>query len=234
MNKKIIAGISIWGAANDPEGISGQIAHSFFLLLRFEYQYKLAQYNQIIITSAGGPPGEFKVIGRDKFSTSSCCVEIGQFETPDHKSFEYWLDLLSNILKTLAQQENSDIEPIEQARLKILADKNCTTVKMTRLVKQTRKYLIEPELKLKPSYSGYLLYIRLTELATGLAAYRFIAQAELYEICGIAKSFSITDGLLVMHPRPTWMYLASYRSRGFVAPLKIPLENFQFSNQTTI
>lgn len=233
MNKKLITDIAIWPTANDPAGTSSQIAHCLLLLLRFEYQYKLAPYNRITITPAAGPAGEFKVIGFDKFNTSSCCLEIGQFETADSKSFEFWLDLISNLLKTLAHQESSDIEPIEEARLKILANQTCTTVKMTNRVKKTRKYLIEPEFKLKNSYAGYLLYVRLTELATGSVAYRFIAQGELYEILGISKSFAITNGQLVMYPKPTWMYLASYRSRGFTAPLKIPLANFQFSNQTS-
>lgn len=234
MNKKLIVDFTLYAQQNDPDGTGARLAGIFLAVLRFEYQYKLARYDHVRILASDGPPGELKIIGVNEFSTRLFFVEFGLVkDMTEPLSFEYWLDLLSNLLKTLAQQENSQIEPIEEARLRILADKNCTTVKMTKLVKQTRKYLIEPELKLKANYFGILLYVRLTELATGLVAYRFIAQAGYLDIIGMCDHFSITNDQLVLHPKPQWLGLADYRERGFVAPLKIPLEKFQFSNQNS-
>lgn len=233
MNKKLIEEVSIYATENDPVGNGARIALTLLAILRFEYQYKLARYDYVRILASDGPPGELKILGVDEFSTRLFFVEMGLFkDLVEPMSFDYWLDLLSNLLKTLAQQENSEIEPIEEARLRISADKNCTTVKMTKLVKQTRKYLIEPELKLKANYFGLLLFVRLTELATGLVAYRFIAQAGYLDIIGMCDHFSITDDQLVMHPKPHWSGLAQHRDHGFIAPLKIPLAKFQFSNQT--
>ena len=234
MNKKLIADFALYAHENDPDGTGDRIAKAFLALLKFEYQYKLAHYDYVRILASDGPPGELKISGLSPISKCIFFVEMGRFQDLNEpRSFDYWLDLLSNLLKTLAQQENSEIEPIEEARLKILADKTCTTVKMTKLVKQTRKYLIEPELKLKANYFGLLLYVRLTELATGLVAYRFIAQAHFLDIIGMCHHFSITDNQLVLHHKPQWSGLAHYRERGFVAPLKIPLEKFQFSNPSS-
>ncbi len=235
MNKKLLADFAVYADKNDPTGTGARIAGIFLTILRFEYQYKLARYDYVRILPTDGPPGELKISGLSPISKCIFFVEMGRFkDLTEPMSFDYWLDLLSNLLKTLAQQENSEIEPIEEARLRISADKNCTTVKMTKLVKQTRKYLIEPELKLKANYFGLLLYVRLTELTTGLVAYRFVAQAGYLDIIGMCDHFSITDNQLVLHHKPQWSGLAHYRGRGFVAPLKIPLANFQFSNQTTI
>lgn len=235
MNKKLIADFAVYADKNDPAGTGARIAGIFLAILRFEYQYKLARYDYVRILPTDGPPGELKISGLSPISKCIFFVEMGLFkDLVEPMSFDYWLDLLSNLLKTLAQQENSEIEPIEEARLRISADKNCTTVKMTKLVKQTRKYLIEPELKLKANCFGLLLYVRLTELATGLVAYRFVAQAGYLDIIGMCDHFSITDDQLVLHHKPQWSGLAHYRGRGFVAPLKIPVANFQFSNQTTI
>ncbi len=235
MNKKLIADFALSVGENCQDETGLRIAEIFLAVLRFEYQYKLARYDHVRIRAGDVPPGELKIIGVNEFSTRLFFVEFGLVkDLTEPLPFEYWLDLLSNLLKTLAQQENSDIEPIEEARLRILADKNCTTVKMTKLIKQTRKYLIEPELKLKDSSFGCLLYVRLTELATGLVAYRFVAQAGFFDIIGMCDHFSITNDQLVMHPKPRWSGLAQYRSHGFAAPLKIPLANFQFSNQSTI
>ncbi|MFA7337916.1 MAG: hypothetical protein WC028_14100 [Candidatus Obscuribacterales bacterium] len=235
MNKKLLADFAVYADKNDPTGTGARIAGIFLTILRFEYQYKLARYDYVRILPTDGPPGELKISGLSPISKCIFFVEMGRFkDLTEPMSFDYWLDLLSNLLKTLAQQENSEIEPIEEARLRISADKNCTTVKMTKLVKQTRKYLIEPELKLKANYFGLLLYVRLTELTTGLVAYRFVAQAGYLDIIGMCDHFSITENQLVLHHKPQWSGLAHYRGRGFVAPLKIPLANFQFSNQTTI
>ncbi len=234
MNKKLIADFAVYADKNDLDGTGARIAGIFLAILKFEYQYKLARYDYVRILASDGPPGELKIIGVNEFSTRLFFVEFGLVkDLVEPMSFDYWLDLLSNLLKTLAQQENSEIDPIEEARLRISVDKNCTTVKMTKLVKQTRKYLIEPELKLKANYFGLLLYVRLTELATGLVAYRFIAQAGYLDIIGMCDHFSITDDQLVMHPKPHWSGLAQHRDHGFIAPLKIPLAKFQFSNQTT-
>ncbi len=234
MNKKLIAdfALSVGEVCQDETGL--RIAEIFLAVLRFEYQYKLARYDHVRILAGDLPPGELKIIGVNEFSTRLFFVEFGLLkDLTEPLPFEYWLDLLSNLLKTLAQQENSEIEPIEEARLRILADKTCTTVKMTKLVKQTRKYLIEPELKLKANYFGLLLYVRLTELATGLVAYRFVAQAGFFDIIGMCDHFSITNDQLVMHPKPNWVALAQYRSQGFDSPLQIPLANFQFSNPSS-
>ncbi len=183
MNKKLIADFALYAQENDPDGTGARIAKAFLALLKFEYLYRLAHYDYVRILPSNGPPGELRISGLSPISKSIFFVEMGLFkDLTEPLSFDYWLDLLSNLLKTLAQQENSEIEPIEEARLRISADKNCTTVKMTRLVKQTRKYLIEPELKLKANYFGLLLYVRLTELATGLVAYRFVAQAHFLDI----------------------------------------------------
>lgn len=233
MNKKLIADFALYAEKNDPDGTGDRIAKAFLALLKFEYQYKLAHYDYVRILAGDGPPGELKISGLSPISKCIFFVEMGLFkDLNEPRSFDYWLDLLSNLLKTLAQQENSDIEPIEEARLRILADRNCTTIKMTKLAKQTRKYLIEPELKLKANYFGLLLYVRLTEIATGSVAYRFVAQAGFWDIIGMCDHFSITDDQLVLHHKPQWSGLAHYRATGFVAPLKIPLANFQFSNQT--
>lgn len=234
MNKKLIADFAVYADKNDPAGTGARIAGIFLAILRFEYKYKLARYDYVRILSTDGPPGELKISGLSPISKCIFFVEMGRFkDLTEPLPFEYWLDLLSNLLKTLAQQENSEIEPIEEARLRILADRNCTTVKMTKLVKQTRKYLIEPELKLKANYFGLLLYVRLTELATGLVAYRFIAQAGYLDIIGMCHHFSITDDQLVLQPKPQWSGVAQYRSHGFAVPLKIPLANFQFSNPSS-
>lgn len=234
MNKKLIADFAVYADKNDLDGTGARIAGIFLAILKFEYQYKLARYDYVRILASDGPPGELKIIGVNEFSTRLFFVEFGLVkDLTEPLPFDYWLDLLSNLLKTLAQQENSEIEPIEEARLRISADKNCTTVKMTKVVKQTRKYLIEPELKLKANYFGLLLYVRLTELATGMVAYRFIAQAGYLDIIGMCDHFSITDDQLVLQPKPQWSGVARYRSHGFAVPLKIPLANFQFSNQTS-
>lgn len=234
MNKKLIADFTLYAHQNDPDGTGDRIAKAFLTLLKFEYQYRLAHYDYVRILPSDRPAGELYISGLSPISKHIFFVEMGLFkDLSEPRPFEYWLDLLSNLLKTLAQQENSDIEPIEEARLRISADRNCTTIKMTKLVKQTRKYLIEPELKIKANYFGLLLYARLTELATGSVAYRFIAQAGFLDIIGICDHFSITDNQLVMHPKPHWSGLAHYRGTGFVAPLKIPLANFQFSNQNS-
>jgi hypothetical protein len=231
MNKKLIADFALYAQENDPDGTGDRIAKAFLALFKFEYQYKLAHYDYVRILASDGPPGELKISGLSPISKCIFFVEMGRFkELNEPRSFDYWLDLLSNLLRVLAQQENSDIEPIEEARLRILADRNCTTVKMTKLAKQTRKYLIEPELKLKATYFGLLLYVRLTEIATGSVAYRFVAQADFLDTIGMCHHFSITDEQLVMHPKPNWVALAHYRSQGFDSPLKIPLANFQFSN----
>ena len=234
MNKKLIADFALYANENDPDGTGDRIAKAFLALLKFEFQYKLARYDYVRILASDGPPGELKISGFSPISKCIFFVEMGRFkDLNEPRSFDYWLDLLSNLLKTLAQQENSEIEPIEEARLRISADKNCTTIKMTKLAKQTRKYRIEPELKLKANYFGHLLYVRLTELATGSVAYQFVAQAGFLEIIGMCDHFSITDDQLVMHPKPNWVALAHYRSQGFDSPLKIPLTNFQLSNQSS-
>jgi hypothetical protein len=209
-----------------------QIGMRYALLLAEQFDYRLCSCDYFLLMRSAPDPEEFKLIGMmPVVSTVMFRVDV-RFDMEKLASdyYTYTVNLIARVLKEIACTEGADPEPIDLARNIMLTDRDDVLIPWKSRLTKTTKYLIEPSIKMKGmgSYSA-LLFVRLTELATGKCATRLVLQAPLFEVRDLARKFSIKNRQLVLGHKQGHIS-EMYRRRGFIVPVTVPLAEFDWKD----
>ena len=137
--------------------------------------------------------------------------------------------LIASILSKLARKSGCETKAIEAVKNELLATGDDTKIWMQSREKKTLKYTIKPFFKVKGcGHDTVQVYLSIMKNASNEVFEKLIIETKAEIAFGLTGAISIKNDVLTVKPRAgMWgsTFAAIHRSRGFVVPIRVPLQS---------
>jgi len=210
-----------------------QIGMRYARLLTEKFDYRLSPCSHICLYATEyGQDSEFVLRGIVDSTVMFFVDVLFDHKAIDVNYHDYTVNLIARVLAEIASNEGVDPEPIEEATQIMLAEKDDLLILWKSRISVTKKYRIEPYIKIKGigSYAS-LLYVKISDLIAKKSAVRLVAELPIEELEEAAQRIKVQNDELKLTPKRNSGELVMARMRGYVFPITVPLSEFDWKSE---